>query len=166
MEGRKTLSRKMKKKFKNFIVTASELLRREIFHGEYKMSFCWHIESRETSEDRPGREVAARIDIDPTYLNFEICVFSPLYSFFEDGKYEDILEALIHEFCHLLTAPICRVALKGISPQEKGYLEDIEERQTQRIANAIFRRIPKTAFIKEALGTTKKKKPLKSKKKG
>jgi hypothetical protein len=70
-----------------------------------------------------------------------VTIYPNLYHIYKDSR-PQVAGALLHEICHLLTAPLQALALKNIRPSEDKDVQDVVERQTERIKNAIESALP------------------------
>lgn len=150
--------KKYPKPYKKYIATLLDHLRREMFCGEYTMD----IEYRESLGEKSDAIVSANITVDGTYLHCIIRVSDHCHQLYKDKKYKRLAEILTHEMCHLLTEPLYKIAINAITNTSGDFLEEIRERQTQRITNALFHRMPKDFYIPKI---NKKIKPSKAKRK-
>lgn len=80
---------------------------------------------------------------------------------YEKKDYEAIIQCLAHEHSHILTDPLYTIAINGVTNTSAEFLEEVRERQTQRITNLILPNIPKKFYIPKI----KKIKPSKAKRK-
>lgn len=123
--------------FKNHVRRLCAELRTAFFLGEYTMDLTWSEENKE----KGGGTVAADIRTDLRYLNFGITIYPMMEKFYRDKQYFRIYECLVHEFSHVLTDPLYKIAIESVSNDGAEFLEDIRERQTQRITNIIIKGI-------------------------
>ena len=86
----------------------------------------------------PNAVTAAAIRIDPTYLNFDVQISRQVFEAYKKKDWFFIGSMFVHEFSHLLTEPIYLLAVSAVTNNEVKHLEDIRERQTQRVANVIL----------------------------
>lgn len=119
--------------FKKYIRNTCSNLRWEFFVSEMEMNISYSSEPKLENE-----EVAATIDADMRYLNFRLTIYPYVLTLWNKKELKKINEILVHEFSHLLTDPLYEVAQKRITPAEQDMLDDIRERQTQRITNIIL----------------------------
>lgn len=138
--------------FKKDVREICSKLRSEFFVGEYEMAIQWMNEDNE--ED--GKKTLASIPIDTRYLNFRVQIYPILQKYWLEDRHE-FLNTLIHEFSHLLTEPLYLLALKSMSEREQDYLEEVRERQTQRITNVISPYLLKKLSVKKPKKVIKKK---------
>lgn len=141
------MDKKPKKKPKSVSIqeyteVALKFLRREIFHGEYDMDVCC------SKEDK--KDAAAEIRIDQTYLNFTVTIYAAGERVFLRDKAE-YFRLLGHEICHLLTEPLYLWACDNPLPSNRDHIEEVRERQTQRICNAILLRQPENIHLFDVL---------------
>jgi hypothetical protein len=101
--------------------------------------YTMHIEWRGDEDKRVDDEhsVAAQIRIDDAYLTLEIVIYKCLSDKWHNGKYDEVLESLIHEFCHVLTEPLYRFALEHCPKETESHLLMVRERQTEIIKSVI-----------------------------
>lgn len=109
--------------------------------------FClreWDIDIHYMLEPKDGRPgVAAEIRTDHTYFNATITIYPRLLEYWKDTDgLETIKETLVHEFCHILTDPLYKVAIDSVSNSGQEFLETLREQQTQHIANIVKDSIP------------------------
>ena len=132
---------KYKTVFKKDVASVCKELRREFYLGEYRMNLLWSS----TPQDEKGKTTIATIDIDNTYLTFGITIYPELQSIYERDK-DRFFECLVHEFCHTLTEPLYLLAIPAASNQTQEILEEVRERQTQRITNMLEGHLKKLIF--------------------
>jgi len=89
-------------------------------------------------EDSDG--AAATCSITEVYLTAHIILFPSVARYWKDRRWDLIDEVLVHELSHLLTEPLYRIALDAVTNTSKKFLEDVRERQTQRIAQVVLKR--------------------------
>ena len=123
-------------------------MRRYIYCGEYEMELNY-------PDPMDPKGSAASIRVDHTYLNFTINIAPLIFDYYKSGNFKEIKKVIIHEFAHLLTEPIYAVAIDAVANGAKGFLEDIRERQTQRIAHILYDEISLKIFFKKSKIRTK-----------
>lgn len=134
------------KKFKDHVRRVCVALKTISFTGEYMMNLCWHDTPDEKDrEDGEKGEVVASITPDFRYLEFTIHIQPQLLEYWKDLQSGDekIGRALLHEFCHMLIDPVWHFGSRGMSKERWDQYTDIRERQTQRVAYALFDHLPK-----------------------
>ena len=133
----------MKKKYeyKDYVYKLVSYLRTEIFHGEYR--FVIFYEKSDKDCDSEDRSIAAEITVDVEYLNFTLYLYPICERWWKEKKYGEIGQTIVHELCHILTQPLYNLALFDAAPSQKNPFKEINERQTQRIANIIDYLLPK-----------------------
>lgn len=144
------------RKYKKYIFGLCRYLKTQFFCGEYGMTIGFLEEDREEKDSW----VCASINTDDKYLTFRIKVYPPLYEAWKDKDYEKIAECLTHEFAHLLTDPLYKIAINAVANSSVDFLEDIRERQTQRITNIIFPKIPKAIYTPKTIKKRNMKKSM------
>ena len=139
---------KRKKKeppFRTYVSKICKELRWLFFANAYTMHICWKDDEYIRTSDT--HEVAAQILIDNSYLTFDVIIYKTLLESYEAKKYDEVLQTLIHEFCHLLTEPLYRFALEHCPKETEPHLLEVRERQTELIRCVIASwntdRIPK-----------------------
>lgn len=120
-------------------------LRWEFYVNEYHMDIDWN----DKDEDDGKFLACASISIDLKYLTFTINIFPNLQEMWTKDK-DKFIEVLVHEFSHLLTEPLYMFGVEAVTNPEQKHLEEIRERQTQRISNII------TPYLKKELIKKKK----------
>jgi hypothetical protein len=136
------------KAYKKYISGICDELRTFFFCGEYRMDIVYvdEIPLRGGFKDQTSNSLAADIKIDPTYLNFTMRVSDFVLRKWEEKKYREIAEMLVHEFTHLLTEPLYLLALRGTSESQRDELEDVRERQTERTKNVLMCYLPESFY--------------------
>lgn len=131
-----------KNKFFDFCWDILEIYKPYFYLNEYVME----VKECEYDEHVGGRATMAMISIDPIYLNFSVSLYPRLKAMFDAGKRQDVAEVLCHEMSHILTEPLylCSIDLLQGKLRTEDYIEELRERQTQRICNVIFRNILKS----------------------
>jgi hypothetical protein len=56
----------------------------------------------------------------------------------ENKDYKELVNSVLHETCHLFLEPVADIFMWDAAPSQKGMYRDTIERQTQRIANALY----------------------------
>lgn len=129
--------------YKRHITRLIDKLRWEFFANEY------FFRTRYFDEIPRYERAAAAIDISPTYLEATLKVSKQVLTMWQAKDYQEIARVLVHEFAHLLTEPLYLIACDGTARVARDLLEDVRERQTQRIANIVFTRLPKQFWMPE-----------------
>ena len=127
--------------YREYIKKLTQYLRTEIFHGEYRFTVFYEDNPKDDREDAE-RICSAEITIDPMYLNFNLYIYPIIETWWKDKKYTAIGQTLVHEVCHILTQPLYNLALGDAAPSQKDPFKEVNERQTQRIANVIDYLLP------------------------
>ncbi|KKL83943.1 hypothetical protein LCGC14_1969720 [marine sediment metagenome] len=84
----------------------------------------------------------AEIKTDVVYFNVNIKIYPVTKKLYEQKKYFQVFSYLVHELCHILIEPMSQELSKYLVKGENNdLLEDVTERQTQRIAIAISRNV-------------------------
>ena len=139
--------------FKTYIRLLCRFLLPVFLLVEYDYEIHWMPVDEET--DDGGGDIAARISMDHVYLNFQLQIFPRLRAMFEEGTLHQIAAVVVHEFSHLLTQPMYCEALADVAPSQVNSLRDLNERQTQRVANVVMASLPKNwykpATLKKAI---------------
>ena len=125
---------KYKSQFRKDVVEVCKKLRWEFFVNEYRMDINFVAEDDNKKDEE---KTAASIPINGRYLTFKVNIYPVLQEIWKEDK-SRMCEILIHEFSHLLTEPVYDIAINAVTNREAEYLEDIRERQTQRITNIIY----------------------------
>lgn len=118
--------------YKKYIRNVLFDLRTLVFAGEYNMD----VNYVDWIQDSP--KAAASIHVSEVYLQFTVTCSDTILSHWKKEEYSELGFVLLHECCHILTEPLYNVAIDGVTNMSKNFLEDIRERQTQRITNAIY----------------------------
>ena len=133
---------KYPKQFQKYILEICEKLRWEFFVNEYQLTIAYS-ESRTLD----GEEVAATINTDLRYLTCKITIYPNLLDCWKKQDLKTINECLVHEFAHIITDPLYELAVKAVSKREEEFLDEVRERQTQRITNILFPHLKKLLTI-------------------
>jgi hypothetical protein len=88
----------------------------------------------------------AEIGTETRYLEFVLRVYPLVRQKFEDGQLYEVVETICHEICHILTEPLYELAIANTRPSDRREIEDVRERQTQRICNALMKKVPPAVF--------------------
>jgi hypothetical protein len=129
--------------FQRHVRRLVERLRHDFFLGEYAYS----LEFTDAVDSAPGYIEGASIVIDPTYLEFKIRIRPLILDYWKAGNHSAIGRVLAHEMAHVITQPLYLLA-RHESRQAQD-LEEIRERQTQRVANAILDKMPSGWYLPE-----------------
>ena len=130
--------KKYPKKFREYIGGMCDYLRIQTYNGENDLTVGYEYEP-----DADNPDIVASIDIDTVYLTIYVTIYPRIYEYYKDKKYHRIGELLCHEFCHTFIDPLYDIAINAVTNTSKKFLEDIKERQTQRITNALMNHLPK-----------------------
>jgi hypothetical protein len=125
------------KQFRDYIRKMADNLRCNFYLQEYELDWEWH-EDEAPDPQGDGRTGAAKITTDCVYLGITLSVYHELYSLWIHKQHQKIYQIMVHEFCHVLLSPIIRELKIEMHPNSHTFIEDIHERQTQRIANVIL----------------------------
>jgi hypothetical protein len=124
--------------FVRYVMSLVKYLQSEFYLRE------WDIDVRfmPSPKDKNG-DVAAAIKTDHTYFNATVYVYPRLLEWWKDpASRGTVKEAIVHEFCHILTDPLYKIAIDAVSNSGAEFLETIREQQTQHISNIIKDYIP------------------------
>jgi hypothetical protein len=129
--------------YKAHITRLTDKLRRHFFLTEYliRTRYCDVIPEYE--------KAAAAIDTDPTYLEITLKLSAQILDMWRLKDYQMIFRCLVHEFSHTVTEPLYRIAIDAATNSTQKFVEEIRERQTQRIANIVASELPKSFWIPE-----------------
>ena len=97
-------------------------------------------------ENRSGDEVIASMVSDGMYMDATLSLYPGAHKKWKDGKYESLGRVLVHEFSHVLTDPLYKIACEGVSRREGPNLEHVRENTTQHFANIVWPGIDKRIF--------------------
>lgn len=105
----------------------------------------WHghirFEELEQHND-PDARCKAIIKVETVYLYYLLRIGKDVLDEWREGEFEEIGDDLCHEFCHILTDPLCRLAKADAAPSQIMLIDEVNERQTQRIARIIAAALP------------------------
>lgn len=146
------------KQFRDYIRAVAEELRNKFYLQEYELAF-------EFLEDEHGEGYAnmdgvgaAAMNTDTVYLRLSLKCCATLYDMWIHNQLKEIYGMLVHEFCHVLVAPLIREIKQEMHHNSTSFIDDIHERQTQRIANVILYSDFDTVPWKKKIVSTKRKK--------
>lgn len=129
----------MSKTYKAHLEKLIEVVKKEMFLHEYSHSvvfdYCHMPEN-----------VMAKIEVDPTYLNFTICFSPEVRKYFKNGLSWELAEIVVHELCHVLTKPLFLLCENFWSADTRKYFDQVDERQTQRMAIIILNKLSPTVY--------------------
>jgi hypothetical protein len=111
-------------------------LKRQIYHGEYETRL--EFLHKPIQPDGPDRITHADITVDNVYLVFACRLAPVMYEKWREKEYQAIGQIVLHQVCHLLTDPLNQLAKSDAAPSTLEYIQQINERQTQRICNVIL----------------------------
>lgn len=120
----------IKEPYKKYVERQLLNLKRLMFLHEYTHSISWGC-SKE-------KECGAHIDTNSTYLKFHLCIHKNAHELYENGDKYACMNLLVHEMCHVLTEPLYLFSIGAATNMTQPMLEEIRERQTQRIANVVM----------------------------
>lgn len=142
MQKRQKAKAKAEDKYVGYIKKLCEYFRRAVFAGEYKMDVAVDCE---LGENAVGKLLAS-IGVDTTYLTLEVRISKYLRTMFEEGRYRTVADTICHEFCHVLTEPLYELALEDAAPSQLRRIEEVRERQTERVAASLFQLVPEKVW--------------------
>lgn len=93
-----------------------------------------------------GLTVIASMGSDSTYMDATLRLYPLAKKKYKDGRYSELGADIVHEFCHILTDPLYRIAVDGVSRREGPNLEHVRENTTEMIATIIMPGIDKSIF--------------------
>jgi hypothetical protein len=127
------------KKFQDWVrYTTGQLM--DYFNlDEWGLQLYWVKEQRKES-------CTASINVDVSYLSAGISIYPYLEQIYQEDGQRQALHTLVHEFCHILTAPLHDVAAEGSAQAAQGMLHRIYEQQTERITNIILKNLPSKVY--------------------
>ena len=82
---------------------------------------------------------AMDINVDVKYLRFSVQVYPVCRGDYKLKRYDDLLEYMTHELCHIITEPLYDKAVRGIATCQQDDLEVDREQATQRICNIVMK---------------------------
>lgn len=127
--------------FKSYIDAVASYCRDETFHGAYRLQICW--EPQQSTNDSDSREVAASIDVDSTYLWMYVKIYPSILKNWDRDGLKVLAEQILHEICHAFLAPVQELFMWDACESQRGYYQNVIERQTQLITRTVFRLLPK-----------------------
>lgn len=127
----------------------------ELFHGEYKRKLVWPKNPR--ADDKDDECTTATITIDNTYLSAVFRFYPVMKVKWKDKDYRHIGSIVLHECCHLFIDPVADIYRWNQRPSEKEDNQNIVERQTTRIENAIFDLLPDDWYMPNVVAGVMKK---------
>lgn len=110
-------------------------------------------------EDGPDSEVRATIHVNDTYLYYRLRIAAPMLEAWKNQEWSSIGHSLCHEFAHVLTHPLARMARYDAAPSQKWLIDEMVERQTQRIAVIIAESLPDDWYTPDALSAWRARHP-------
>lgn len=123
---------------KAYVKRVSKKLKEHYYLHEYDLTLVFHKEPCKEHDGAENRGVVASINVDLMYLNITINIFPRFVEAYKEGGYDKCLEALTHEFAHVITEPLYKLAIDCQSNQTGKTLEEVRERQTQRVTNLVM----------------------------
>jgi hypothetical protein len=116
-------------KLRKYLVLLIKNIRNDIRLNEWNGSLDYPGEY-----DKDDSSIYMRISIDASYLRFTIEVFPLVEEDYNKKNYDRIIRAATHELCHIITEPIYKIAIEGITNHQQPKLEEERERMTERIS--------------------------------
>mgnify|MGYP001579766752 CR=1 FL=1 len=133
------LNKPVDPKFKAHIRKLAEYFRKQFYCGEYSLTIEYAIDDKGKT---PERRTAAEMLINPTYLDFTLTIYPVLYEKYQEKDAYGVAEAICHEIAHLLTEPLYRLAMWDVASSQVEHIEEVRERQTERIKNTVMLFVP------------------------
>lgn len=126
-------------RYKRHIERLCMYFRSAVFAGEYQLKIR-HV-------DKLDNEYAyGQIHIDLKYLMLTVTFSDHLWEEYRAGRYRAVAVTVCHEFCHVLTEALYDIAYQGTAPNQRHYLEEIRERQTERVSSSILDLVPASVW--------------------
>ncbi len=121
------------KEYKRYVRELVVHLRRalNLTHYWIDIEYCEEVQGRSES-------VAASINIDLSYLNATLYVSDVIYDYWNGGKIDLAYEAMAHEMIHIITEPLYRYGVKGVTNPEQEHLEQDREIATQMVSYYLY----------------------------
>jgi hypothetical protein len=115
---------------------------------------AWHIhvvqmkdaKDKSNLECYNGEDVLAGMASDSNYLESTLRLYPLAKKMYKDGRYSEFGVVLVHEFCHILTDPLYKIAIDAVSNREGPNLEHVRENTTQLISVIVMPGIDKKIF--------------------
>lgn len=141
--------------YKRHVNKLCEYFRGKVWAGEYAFDLRF-VESIEGESS-----AVADIGIDTTYLCITLRATDALLEHFKAGRWWRVAEIICHEWCHVLTEPLYELALRGLPDGAitRKWVEEVRERQTQRICYSIMALTPKEVWHPYHKTTPKRNSP-------
>lgn len=129
--------------FKRHIRKLVKYFARAVFAHEYSKQIRFVNEVKKTDN---GGQTLATINCNSRYLEFTVTFYKGSFDLWEDKEWWMLADVVLHEMCHIITDPLYEISMLGTNSFTKEHLVDVNERQTQRIANAILALVPASAY--------------------
>lgn len=121
-------------RYKRYVEDMVERLRTDMFLHEWHYQIYFDVDQAELGEEN----IVASIKVDHRYLNFSLFLSTTLKDWFKSKLSHRVFDILAHELAHVYTEELYMVAFDACSNSNVKFLDDIRERQTQRIANLVL----------------------------
>lgn len=97
---------------------------------EYSVSFSSHGDSdqRDTDQGTVMLEISHQKDYHSVYIK----IHSIAYEMWAEGEFDELLDALVHEVAHVITAPLAELAMQRYTSKREIY--SANEEATESIA--------------------------------
>ena len=96
----------------------------------------------ELPAEKDEQTVAACIEINDKYLYATLYIGPALKKYWDNHDWVNFIDLLVHEFSHILTEPLYDIAIDAVTNTSRKFLEEVRERQTQRITVLILKGLP------------------------
>ena len=111
-------------------MSCCQMIRRDLFLHDWEIVYVF-------SDEEEG-EAFAKIGTLHNYLSCKITVFPNIIELWEAEDKEGVFKILLHEFCHVFTDPMYKIAIDAATNTNVKYIEAIREEWTQRMSVALF----------------------------
>lgn len=143
-QGEEDLKKPVKATYKSEVVRILALLSKDAMPSIYEYDI-------DVVFDKPqsyfrNESVLAQVDVDIVYLSAVISPAPTLEDYWNLKNYEKVGWTLCHELCHILTEPLYDMAWDVVSKDLRDTLNDVRERQTERICKIIMNLIDHREF--------------------
>ncbi len=115
----------------------------------YLHSWTLHVlqvKNDKTSQNDTNAEVIASMGSDDTYMDATLSLYPLAKRMWKERRCNSLGRAIVHEFCHVITDPLYKIACNGICRREGPGLEHTRENTTQHICNIVMPGIDKKIF--------------------
>lgn len=125
------------KKYRSFVRNIASICQRVMFLNLYTIDIEYPQASKKEKRD-DGNSCVAEIYTNHRYYSACITLYPETFQRWKRKGKRSVADAIVHEFCHIITDPLYKRAYQTSNNENADFLEDLREQTTQHIANIVM----------------------------